>query len=242
MALVESARDAFTADRLTVEATSARSARPGEPFLLWLTVRDPAGRPITDFAPVHEKPMHLFVVHEDLGDMFHFHPIPDARGGFSIGLRLPRPGRWQLIADFVPRGGMPQLLQGAVFTAGYQAPLAVAHLPDQEELADNGIALAPAERIAGVPSEIVARAPGPIRPWMGALAHLLVVSEDLQDVVHAHAERDGEKLRFPVTLPRPGRYRVWLQLDRDGKLVTARFTVRARAREAPFLAPATAPR
>lgn len=244
MALVESAGAAFAPLEI-VAGTDPTPPPVATPLSLTLEVRDEAGRAVTEFALVHERPLHLFLVHQDLGDLLHLHPDLGADGRFHVRLTLPRAGRWQIYADFVPRLGMPQLAQGALLTAGYRAPLAAAHLPDAEELsfaAPSGapgarIILEPADRVAGVPGEIVARAGGQIRPWMGAPAHLLAVSEDLAVAVHAHAERRGDRLAFALTLPRPGRYRVWLQLDRGAGVETARFTVRARSREAPFLPP-----
>ena len=66
---------------------------------------------------------------------------------------------------------------------------------------------------------------------LGAGGHLLVVSEDLTEVIHAHASVEdlpGSLLTFDLTLPKPGAYVVWVQFQRFGETLTARLAVKAR--------------
>ena len=70
-----------------------------------------------------------------------------------------------------------------------------------------------------------------LEPYLGAGGHLLAVSEDLTEVVHAHASMDdlpGSLLTFDMTLPKPGAYAVWVQFQRFGETLTARLAVTAR--------------
>ena len=49
---------------------------------------------------------------------------PDAKADGTVELRHDlRPGEYMLIADFLPAGGTPQLVQRAIVTPGYTGPL-----------------------------------------------------------------------------------------------------------------------
>jgi hypothetical protein len=56
---------------------------------------------------------------------------------------------------------------------------------------------------------------------------MLSVSEDLVDMIHAHpAIADGGPLiQMNVIFPRPGMYRVWIQVQRKGTVNTVSFTI-----------------
>ena len=46
--------------------------------------------------------------------------------------------------------------------------------------------------------------------------------------MHAHPDTTaagGSKLTFDVTLPKPGGYRIWLQIQRRGNVITLPFTL-----------------
>ena len=56
---------------------------------------------------------------------------------------------------------------------------------------------------------------------------MLAASSDLIDMQHEHPYRtDGDKeIEFQVTFPRPGVYRLWIQMQSDGKVNTLPFDV-----------------
>jgi hypothetical protein len=64
-----------------------------------------------------------------------------------------------------------------------------------------------------------------LEPYLGAAAHLLIVLVDLTETVHGDPD---EQLRdagitFTPLLPRPGRYKAWIQFQRAGRATTASF-------------------
>jgi hypothetical protein len=64
--------------------------------------------------------------------------------------------------------------------------------------------------------------------FLGAWGHLLIASEDRQDLIHTHpflANPERGHLQFNVIFPRPGVHRVWLQVQQAGEVLTARFDV-----------------
>ncbi len=224
-----------------VEATPPAIA-PGVDVTLLLRITDPmTGAIARDFEEVHERRLHLFVVSSDLAWFVHDHPTPSPDGRWRIPVRFPRSGAYQLIADFYPTGDAPQLVQRTVLVGGpgltWPAPQLVrddARPKVDGEVAVTIVAGELRARQAGFlhASLTAARTGRPIADlelYLGATAHLLVVSEDLADVAHAHAERVGDSLRFELRPPRAGRYRLWLQYQRAGRVATVPFTIEVPA-------------
>ena len=42
------------------------------------------GEPVTEFAEVHDKLFHLFIVSRDMTQFFHEHPVLEKDGSFTI--------------------------------------------------------------------------------------------------------------------------------------------------------------
>ena len=74
---------------------------------------------------------------------------------------------------------------------------------------------------------------GDLEPYLGATGHLLMASADLAVASHAHpiADINGSRsnIVFEVLFPRPGDYRLWVQLQRRGQVITTAFTVPVRS-------------
>ncbi len=106
--------------------------------------------------------------------------------------------------------------------------------------------LEPAEIIAGRPVTLTfllsdAKTGEPLRdllPYLGAMGHTLILSEDQTDYVHTHPEESqadvdeiesflgGPQVVFEALFPRPGTYRIWTQFLRSDKIITVTFTVK----------------
>jgi hypothetical protein len=178
-------------------------ARPGEPVTLKLNVRHPStGAVVGDFEIVHDQPFHLFVLSRDLAHFEHVHPTIDDAGTWAIDVVLPKAGAYQIIADFVPRGGAAQLLVRPLLTAGYAGDLAAATpLRSAEEPASKTVggltatlAYDPPTFIAGLYGHLnyhltdtsTGQPVTDLQPYLGTFGHTLIVSEDLRDYVHSH--------------------------------------------------------
>ena len=222
--------------------------RPGEPARLRLSVERPGSHErVSAFEDVHERPFHLFVVSWDLEHYAHVHPVLQPDGAMEVATVLPQAGAYQLYADFLPARGFPQLLQQSVFSDGVSpisaAPArARANAIDHEvrEGVDRGlrIRIEPARLVAGR-MEVVATtfedsATGApvedLEPYLGAWGHALIVSADLVDAVHSHpvtplTSPGGPRIFFSQRFPRPGYYRMWVQVQRHGEVATVPFTL-----------------
>ena len=67
-----------------------------------------------------------------------------------------------------------------------------------------------------------------LEPYLGAAGHLLVVNQDLTAALHGHPEgvaTSGPMVTFAPVFPAPGRYKMWVQFQRRGAVVTAAFVV-----------------
>ncbi len=208
---------------------------------LALTVRDPdTAEPVKSFVDVHERPLHLFVVSRDLSQFAHVHPEMRPDGSFELRFDLAA-GEYMLIADFLPTAGTAQLVQRAVVTPGYSGPIfapapAMTNSPAEQVTAGMRIRLE-AEPLRPrresllrfVISDVDSRLPvTDLEPYLGAAGHMLIVSNDLTTAVHGHPEgvrSSGPVVTFGPIFPAPGVYKLWVQFQRRGQVVTASFVV-----------------
>jgi hypothetical protein len=232
--------------------TTPAAPRAGVPVRFRINILDPDSRkPITDFAVVHDRQYHLFVVSQDLKHFAHIHPEQQRDGSWTIDHTLPQPGYYRIYSDFMPVGGTPQILARTLATAGYDGDLAsstAALVPDhlfvkQTEDMTVKLTLEPATIVAGrmVKLRYDLSSDGKpvtdVEPYLAAWGHTLVLSEDAVEYVHAHpieylptdvAEpRGGPTVTFDALFPKPGRYRLWTQFKRKGTVTTTTFAVEA---------------
>jgi hypothetical protein len=98
--------------------------RAGQKISLRFEIYNPkSGEQVKEFAPMHEKMFHLFIVSQDLTQFQHIHPRLETDGTFTIETTLPQPGRYKVYSDFYPLDGAPQVLQTSIATAGYKSDL-----------------------------------------------------------------------------------------------------------------------
>jgi hypothetical protein len=210
--------------------------------------RDPHTRAVVRrFDLMHERVFHLFVVSRDFEYFAHLHPTLHDDGSLDVGVELPRPGVYQLIADFVPAGAPPQLVQKSFATAGYEGLLlAVPHLARDDSdkvIGETRVKLIMPEPLAGREqlvtfefSDAATGAPATdLQPYLGAAGHLLLASADLAIAAHSHPVAEmsapgGPDVVFQLLFPRAGEYRMWVQVQRHGEVLTASFTVPVKGR------------
>ena len=73
-----------------------------------------------------------------------------------------------------------------------------------------------------------------LRPFIGAMAHCVVISQDTQVFLHCHPEqllsptpdaRAGPDIPFGTIFPKPGLYKIWGQFRRGNKMIVVDFVV-----------------
>jgi hypothetical protein len=66
-----------------------------------------------------------------------------------------------------------------------------------------------------------------LQPYLGAAGHLFLVSGDLTDASHSHPLEmsNGPRIRFLTRFAWSGPYRVWLQIQRGGQVITTVYAL-----------------
>ena len=223
-----------------MDVALARRPRGANLATLRITLREPdGGALVTALTPVHERPVHLFVVDRALDYFAHVHPERAAGGAFEIAVPLPA-GEYAVIADFLPQGARPQTVQRMIATADYRGPLfpaapALAVDLATEKTVDGVRVRATVDRLKGsrdslfqfTLSDASSGAPiSDLEPFLGAPGHMLIVSADLTEASHIHpeeAEARGPSVSFHPVLPAAGLYKLWVQFQRRGRVVTVPF-------------------
>jgi hypothetical protein len=201
-----------------------------------LAVREPQSNAlVTSFTTVHERELHLFIVSRDLEYFAHVHPDRSADGSFQIEQRLPA-GEYMLIADFLPSGATTQMVQKAVIARGERSntpalPPAVIDPDVRVSLKSENLAAGKDARLTFSVTDAATGEPiTDLEPYLGAAAHLLVVRADLGDAMHEQPEEQsagGPTISFHPLVPAAGEYKLWLQVQRRGRVLTFPFRLRA---------------
>ncbi len=217
-------------------------ALAGAPVHAVLVMRTSTGKPVTpeDLLVVHTRRLHLLVVDPSLTDYQHVHPEPlgpAGEWGFSFTPRLS--GTYRVFADFTPAATGRGLYASADLTVAGSPAVAEASLPTQRAPQSLKFSLVPAQQPVRANQAIdlqfaVQRADGAavgLQPLMGAFAHLVAFDETRSGFAHLHPMEDEAKapdpthprLNFKLTIPKPGRYVVWAQVNVAGEEQTVPF-------------------
>ncbi|MGR6322263.1 hypothetical protein Q2K19_14310 [Micromonospora soli] len=206
--------------------------RAGE---LRFQIRDEQRRPVTRFAVVHDKPMHLIVVRRDLTGFQHLHPTMAADGTWSVPLTLPQAGAWRMYADFTAvadDGRQTAVTLGADLAApGPYAPRPLP-APATSTTVDGFTVGYEGTPKAGetVPVRFTVRTGGAaaaLEPYLGSYGHLVALREGDLGYLHVHPGPQAEpgSVTFWMTAPGPGRYRMFLDFQVGGVVRTAAFSL-----------------
>lgn len=211
-----------------------------------LTLTTFSGKPIApeDLQVVQTKRMHLLIVDPSLDDYQHEHPEPGRRPGeWTFSFRPRFGGVYRLFADFTPVATNRGLYSETELTVdGATNPSAAGTQRVSWSYSQDGFvfALTPSSLPvrAGVPADLTLSLRrgdgGPVRllPVMNAFAHLVAFDVQRSGFAHIHPnESDVTKapdayrprFTFRVTIPSPGRYVVWSQVNLSGREFYAPF-------------------
>ena len=82
--------------------TNPEQIKAGEKIDLSFTIKNPKGETVESVQIVHEKPMHLLIVSEDLNEFYHEHPEQQSDKTFKVPFTFKNGGKYKLYADFTP--------------------------------------------------------------------------------------------------------------------------------------------
>ncbi|MDQ7903452.1 hypothetical protein RB614_02850 [Phytohabitans sp. ZYX-F-186] len=214
---------------LVPEATTFTPGRAGE---LAFRIVDSGQRPVTDFAIVHDKPLHLIVVRRDLTGYQHLHPTMAPDGRWSVPLTLGEPGVWRAYADFTanaPTGQSAVTLGTDLTVRGDYTPRALPEAATQATVDGFTVGYQGTPQTAAVQPLLFTVAPAAtLERYLGAYGHLVVLREGDLGYVHVHPEPElvGGAVKFWLAVPSPGRYRMYFDFQVAGTVRTAEFTLR----------------
>jgi hypothetical protein len=202
--------------------------------------------------------IHLIIVREDLSVIIHRHPRVGADGAVRQPIVFPKPGPYRVLVDAYPNLSGPLRnfqLTADVRVAGAYRPQPLPPFTSTDHVGGYTVTLHGAGRLKAIDpiavDATVADAAGrPVRfvPWFGALAHAIFFRKGSLDYFHTHvcspnatgctsilggaravgrSSRPG-RLNVVVLVPLPGTWRLFLQFQANGKVVTAPFTLRVR--------------
>lgn len=192
------------------------------------------GAPVTRYATVHERPMHLIVVRRDLAGYQHLHPRLGADGTWSVPVTLPWAGTWRVYADFAALDGdrqIPVTLGTDLAVAGGFAPVALPPAARSSAVAGYTVGYQGTVKV-GVSQPLlftvtVGGRDAALQPYLGAYGHLVAVRAGDLGYLHVHpdTERLGAAVRFWLAAPSPGTYRMFFDFKVAGTVHTAAFTL-----------------
>ena len=202
--------------------------------------------------------VHLIIVRRDLGLIIHRHPPIGANGRIAQAVSLPTPGPYHVLVDVYPAvKGAPRNFQlhQDLTVAGAYHPKPLPHFASNQTVDGYRIALRVPKRIHPIdPLALAATIRDPsgklviFHPWYGALAHAIFFRAGTLDYFHTHvcgpntpgctsifggAKVTGRpagpgKLNVGVLLPVAGTWRLFLQFQDRGRIITAPFTLSVR--------------
>lgn len=189
-----------------------------------LMIHDAGGAVVKNFDIVHEEKVHLIIVRDGLDQFAHIHPAVDAAGNLAVTFTFPTGGTYRLYADHQPAGGKQATATAELKVTG-EAPPAPTLTPDVPgKVKGDGLNAqvtidnATAGGEATVRFELTDAAGKPVtdlQPYMGAMGHLVVLSSDGKQYVHAHPADDkpakGNMVAFQAHFTKAGLYKGWGQ-------------------------------
>ena len=235
-----------TADGFSLRLDRAElSAGTGTP--LRLRVLDGAGKPAR-LVPTAGVALHTYLVSGDLQVYQHLHPAPDAGCDWLLTANPPRPGPYRLFTVFQPQqrpADAPDVVLSRPVTVTGTAAAPAPAAPEGRD-GEQSVAVVDGYRLAlrgyvtprteSLVSVDVSRDGRPVRtlqPYLGAMAHVSVFRDGDLAFSHAHpvqplTSTGGPTLTLPMILPGAGRYRMFVQVNADGAVRTAGFTLTVR--------------
>ncbi len=185
---------------------------------------------------VHEMNVHLFIISKDLSSFAHEHPETVADGSYVWEHTFPAAGDYLLFQDYTPTGAGHQLGKQEIIVSGENDQKAGL---GEENLTWEGsgykVTLSSEQPLkTTTSSELKASVSKNGKPvtdlndYLGALAHVVILSEDAREFVHVHpmeSETSGPDIMLHTKFPKPGKYKVFMQFKHEGKVNTADFTL-----------------
>jgi len=211
---------------------------------LVIEVRDKDQKAIANFDKFQEKFMHLIVVSDDLQYFNHIHPTYTGNGRFEVQANFPYPGSYTLFSDYKPAGKSEQVSVLKAQVPGKSPAPSKIDLTTTKTLGNTKANLKLSQTPIKTGKEVnlifhlqdaASNQPlNDLQPYLGERGHLVILKQSSPlseaDYIHAHALKDtpADEVHFITNFPTPGKYKLWGQFNRNGKIVTADYWVNVK--------------
>lgn len=200
---------------------------------------------------VHEKEMHVLVISEDLASFEHIHPEPVTRQLYAGTHVFPHAGAYWIYVDHTPPGQTQTIARFRVVVGGApyrqtevrESGVRVVVLGGMKATLTTQGRLDAGSDISfrfGLVDAASGNAITDLEPYLGAWGHILMVRKEGDEVMHAHPLETNASFVHSHALPGPspgvietvtgfkkaGVYKMWLQVQRGGKVLTFPFVIR----------------
>ncbi|PVZ13281.1 hypothetical protein [Actinomycetospora cinnamomea] len=234
---------------VVLSARTTSDARAGVPTDLVLDLTDGSSGAVVDDLTIHDEALiHLAVIGPD-GQLSHLHPVRTAPGRYEVRMTAATGGRYGVFAEMERSGeGGHQVARTAFDVAGPAPAAAPAPGPGVRDVAGMRADVAVPDPVAGRPTQVsltLDEGGAPVtnlQGWLGMAGHLMVLgpgtgggpdpTDPASAFGHVHDMAPagptgtyGPRIAFDYTFPRAGRYALWLQVQRDLRIVTVPVTV-----------------
>ena len=209
----------------------------GKPVVLKMMIHEADGAMAREFETVHEKLVHLIIVRDGLDEFAHVHPEVDDQGNLTITHTFAKAGKYRLFADHKPKGKAPAVAKAEIDVSGEPSPPPALTVNAPGKVSADGVVaqIELQNAKAGQSSEIRFRLTNEsgqviddLQPYLGARGHLVVVSADGTQYVHAHpmdSPTAANEVVFMSHFPVTGMYKGWAQFQLTDRLRTVPFVV-----------------
>lgn len=179
-------------------AIEPNAADAGKEVALNFSVKDKDGKPFKNLKIVHEKLVHLLIVSDDLAFFDHVHPEIQTDGNFKLNYKFPAGGVYKLYADFTPENS-PQIVNVFDVPVGGEKRAKTSLVADKEFTktvdgltftmkTNDELKAAKGLTLNFYVKDADGKTVTDLQPYLGAMAHFVVISEDGSKFLHVHAE------------------------------------------------------
>ena len=214
---------------------------PNKSIPILIDVQDLNGKAIAKFDTFQEKLMHLIIVSNDLQFFSHLHPSYKDNGQFEVEASFPQAGGYTFFSDYKPAGQTEQISVLKTKVTGNIIAAPEIDFNRSKTFNDTQVNLALSESTVKAGKEVTlmfklqdASNNQPLtdlQPYLGEKGHLVILrhsnSLTAANYIHAHALKNTStgQIHFMTSFPQPGKYKLWGQFNRNGKIITADFWI-----------------
>lgn len=234
--------DGENLEQAEAKLTEPKNITPNTAVMLAIDIQNSDGI-IANFDTFQEKLMHLIAVSDDLQFFSHLHPTYKQNGRFEVEASFPKAGGYTLFSDYKPSGKTEQVSVMKTRVIG-NTPTAPAINLNRTKIFGNtkvnltldqsGLKAGEEVMLAFDLREAASNQPvKDLQPYLGERGHLVIIKQSSPltkvDYIHAHAHgmenNPPGEVHFMTNFPKAGKYKLWGQFNRNGRIVTADFWV-----------------